>query len=112
MDTVAPAPSKVTTSDSVAKHLAYYKSKHRTRGCKITHMIGIPMIAVGWMLLPFNRKAFLQLQVGGWILQFIGHFVFEHNKPVILEVRDPKTVISALIFVYEEWSHALNGDDL
>lgn len=112
MDTLIPDEKKVTTRDSVAEHLRYYKSKHRTRGCKITHMIGIPMIAIAWLALPFSRKAFVQLHTGGWILQFIGHYVFERNKPVILEVRDPKTVISALIFTYEEWHRLIKGEDL
>ncbi|MBI2810633.1 MAG: DUF962 domain-containing protein [Candidatus Melainabacteria bacterium] len=112
MDTIAPAETKLSSRDSVAQHLRFYKSKHRTKGCKITHMIGIPMIAIGWMCLPFSRKAFLQLHTGGWILQFIGHYVFEHNKPVILEVRDPKTVVSALIFTCEEWRRLLDGEEL
>jgi uncharacterized membrane protein YGL010W len=112
MDTIAPPETTITSRDSVAQHLRYYKSKHRTKGCKITHMIGIPMIVIAWMSLPFSRKAFFQLHTGGWILQFIGHYVFEHNKPVILEVRDPKTVASALIFVWEEWRRLLDGEEL
>ncbi|HEY9775887.1 MAG TPA: Mpo1-like protein [Planktothrix sp.] len=84
-------------------NLAYYKSQHLTVGCKITHMIGIPMIAASFFVLPFNRRRFAELQAVGWFLQFLGHFAFEHNKPVLLEVRSPYTVASALVFVYEEW---------
>lgn len=75
-------------------------------------MIGIPMIVLAWLSLPFSRKAFFQLHTGGWILQFIGHYVFEHNKPVIFEVRDPKTVFAALIFITEEWRRLFNGEEL
>jgi hypothetical protein len=38
--------------------------------------------------------------------------VFEHNKPVILEVRDPKTVFAALIFITEEWRRLLKGEEI
>ncbi len=112
MDSIAQEDTQISPRDSVVQHLRYYKSKHRTKGCKVTHMIGVPMIVLAWLSLPFSRKAFFQLHTGGWILQFIGHFVFEHNKPVILEVRDPKTVVSALVFVWEEWRRLLNGEEL
>lgn len=112
MDSISPLPTKLNPRDDLKAHLRFYKSKHRTKGCKVTHMIGIPMIAMAFVCLPFSRKAFLQLQVGGWILQFIGHFVFEHNKPVIFEARDPLTVVSAFIFIYEEWTRLMRGDDL
>jgi uncharacterized membrane protein YGL010W len=112
MDSISPIPTKLTPRDDLKQHLRFYKSKHRTKGCKITHMIGIPMIAVSFLCLPFSRKAFLQLQTGGWILQFIGHFVFEHNKPVIFEAADPKTLVSALLFTAGEWTRLLDGEDL
>jgi uncharacterized membrane protein YGL010W len=85
------------------RYLAYYSSQHRTFGCKVTHMVGVPMIAASIFLLPINRKASGQMFLGGWLLQFIGHFVFEHNTPVVLEVRDPKMLLAALIFVGLEW---------
>lgn len=88
------------------EHLHHYKSQHESPGCKITHMIGIPMIAISFLVLPFNRKAFIQLQLGGWALQFIGHFLFEKNKPVFMRESNPLTIGSALVFCAQEWKNA------
>ncbi len=94
------------------ERLAYYRSRHRTVGCKITHMVGIPIIALSFPALLFNRKLAFQMHSVGWILQFIGHYVFEHNKPVLLETKDPLIVLAALQFCAEEWSRALSGQTL
>ena len=92
--------------------LNYYRSQHRTVGCKITHMVGIPIIALSFPTLLFNRKLAFQLHTAGWILQFIGHYVFEHNKPVILETKDPLILLAALQFCGDEWDQALQGKSL
>ncbi len=85
------------------EHLHHYHSEHSTLGCKLTHMIGIPLIAMSFFVLPFSRKAFLRMQVGGWLLQFIGHFVFEKNKPVFMQKNTPLTLGTALVFCTQEW---------
>ncbi len=85
------------------EHLSHYNSEHSSLGCKLTHMIGIPMIAMSFLILPFSRKAFYRLQAGGWILQFIGHFVFEKNKPVFMRKNTPLTIGTALVFCTKEW---------
>jgi uncharacterized membrane protein YGL010W len=90
-------------------HLRFYRSQHRTVGCRATHMIGVPMIVVSLLVLPFNWKASAQLQIVGWILQFIGHSVFEHNKPVLLEMRDPITLWAALVFVFDLWRRLIRS---
>jgi uncharacterized membrane protein YGL010W len=70
-------------------------------------MVGVPMILLSVILLPFKPKAAVKLQAGGWLLQAVGHFVFEHNKPVLLEVHDAMTVWSALVFVYRLWQRLI-----
>jgi|ERR1700733_7548343 uncharacterized membrane protein YGL010W len=97
---------------SFDKRLAYYRSQHRTLGCKITHMVGVPLIALSFPVFLLNRRLAAQMQEVGWTLQFIGHFVFEHNKPVFLEAADPLTALAALVFVADEWHRALKGDSL
>ncbi len=94
------------------RDFAYYSSQHRTLGCKVTHMFGVPMIAASVCLLPFNRKISGQMLLYGWILQFIGHFVFEHNMPVVLEVHNPSMLLAALIFVGQEWKRFFCGEKL
>ena len=65
-----------------------YSAAHRTDGCKITHLAGVPMIALSVIWLPCNWRVSVVLFVVGWILQFIGHYVFEHNSPMILAKKD------------------------
>ncbi len=111
-DTPSERNGHALAEKSFHANFEYYESRHRTVGCKVTHMFGIPMIAVSFLVLPFSRKAFAQLQFWGWILQLVGHIVFEHNRPVLLEVRSPYTAISALVFVYKEWQRALERRSL
>ncbi len=46
----------------------------------------------------------------GWFLQFLGHYAFEHNKPILFtRGRSPYTLLSALVFVGEEWMDTVRG---
>lgn len=95
---------------SLSAHLKYYRSQHKTLGCKITHLVGIPMIVLSLPMLLFDRRRAFSLFGLGWLLQFIGHYVFEKNKPIVLSARrSPYTLVSALIFVTEEWMDTLNS---
>jgi len=94
---------------SFRERLNYYRTQHRTVGCRLTHMIGIPLIAVSVLCLPFNLKRAVKYQGLGWILQFIGHHYFEHNKPVLMEMKDPLTAVAALRFVYDQWKDFFQG---
>lgn len=67
----------------------------------------MPMIILSILILPWRPRTAAALQVGGWLLQGIGHYVFEHNKPVLLEVRDTMTIWSALVFVFKLWKNFL-----
>jgi len=98
--------------DAVAANYVYYQSRHRTPGCKITHMVGVPMIALSIILLPFHPRRAIQMNIVGWILQLIGHYVFEKNKPVFLEMRDPIVMLSAMRFTFAEWKRLLQGKKL
>jgi uncharacterized membrane protein YGL010W len=63
-----------------------YAESHQHPVNKLTHSIGIPMIAVSILLIPLCLFAAgmwriaLGLFVVGWILQFIGH-AFEGKPP-------------------------------
>jgi uncharacterized membrane protein YGL010W len=90
--------------------LKYYRSQHKSVGCKITHMVGVPMIAMSFPIALFNRRLATQFQAIGWFLQFTGHYVFEHNQPVFVDANDPLTAAVALVFVANEWNRALSID--
>lgn len=63
-----------------------YSESHQHPVNKLTHTIGIPMIAVSILLIPlaFFISGFwmipLALFVAGWIFQFVGH-AFEGKPP-------------------------------
>ena len=67
-----------------------YAESHQHPINRVTHSIGIPMIAVSILLIPaclfftgFWRIA-LGLFVAGWVLQFVGHYI-EGKPPEFLK---------------------------
>ena len=61
--------------------MAYYRTQHTSRGARITHLVGTPVIAAGIPLLFTKPRAGLPMFLGGWLLQIAGHRFFEHNLP-------------------------------
>ncbi len=63
-----------------------YSKSHQNPINKLTHTVGIPMIALSLLLIPtsFFVAGFWKIPLGlfviGWILQFIGHY-FEGKPP-------------------------------
>ena len=85
-------------------HRRHYRANHRTLGCKVTHMFGVPLIVASLVTLFFAWKLALLMFGIGWALQFAGHYLFEGNKPVLFaDPSNPLTYFYAVIFVAEEW---------
>jgi uncharacterized membrane protein YGL010W len=63
-----------------ASFIEGYKAKHRHPVNRLTHSVGIPAIVVSLPLFLFSWRWALALFVGGWVLQFVGHFI-EGNQP-------------------------------
>lgn len=67
-----------------------YSESHQNKINQITHKIGIPLIAVSILSIPFLLifdgfwKISLSLFVIGWIFQFIGHY-FEGKPPEFMK---------------------------
>ncbi len=81
-----------------------YRADHRTLGCRLTHMIGVPMIVCSLLILPFNRRVGLLLFAVGWLFQFAGHYIFEGNRPAFFSSRHLLlNLLSALVLVAQEW---------
>lgn len=98
---------------SFQEHMQLYREEHRTTGCKISHLIGVPMIVASFPMLVFNWRWAIALFVVGWIFQFAGHRFFEKNRPVLM--ADPAnwlTYFAAIIFVAQEWTALLTGRGL
>ncbi|MBX9877477.1 MAG: DUF962 domain-containing protein [Candidatus Obscuribacterales bacterium] len=95
--------------DEFQSQLAEYRRQHSTKGCRITHMIGVPLIALSIPVSFFNKRLATGMFVIGWIFQFIGHIVYQHNRPMFMtEMRSPATILAALTFVTEEWIQFLD----
>jgi len=67
-----------------------YSESHQHPINKLTHALGIPMIALSIMLIPtffFEQGMWLTsliLFISGWLLQFIGHY-FEGKPPEFMK---------------------------
>ena len=83
------------------EYLVEYAADHAHLGTRITHMVGIPMIVASLPLFPINPVGAGALFVGGWTLQFIGHYVFEHNDPKFFS--DPANLVIGVIWTAAEW---------
>jgi uncharacterized membrane protein YGL010W len=102
-----------TKMSTLKVHLDHYKSQHRTLGCKILHLIGIPVLVLSIPMFLVNRRRSAALFSLGWICQFVGHYCFERNKPVLLsEMRNPLTIVAALIYVWDGWRTVFRGCSL
>jgi uncharacterized membrane protein YGL010W len=72
-----------------------YKQDHQHPVNKALHSVGIPMIVVSLVVVPFNPLLGAAMFVFGWILQFVGH-AFEGKMPTFM--RDPRAFLIAPIW--------------
>jgi uncharacterized membrane protein YGL010W len=78
-----------------------YASEHTKLGTKLTHMVGIPMIVASFPTALVSPPAAGGLFVGGWALQFAGHYLFEKNQPAFF--GDPYYLLVGPVWVAVEW---------
>ena len=70
-----------TAPESFEEFWPYYVSQHQDPTCRKLHFIGTS-IALGCVAIaPLYPQALLVAPVAGYGLAWIGHFVFEKNKP-------------------------------
>ncbi len=81
----------------------FYVRNHRTLGCRVTHLAGIPLIALSFLLLPKRPKTSVMLGAVGYALQILGHYVFEKNTPVLMRTKDVRVIPVAFAFIGYEW---------
>jgi uncharacterized membrane protein YGL010W len=76
-----------------------YKAQHTTRGCKITHIIGIPLILASIYVVIFLRNPLgIDIFLMGWLLQLLGHSL-EGNSPSLSE--SPMALIYGIVFLLD-----------
>ena len=88
---------------SFRQYMLDYRDAHQQRGTRITHMFGIPMIVASLPIFPFNPLLGGGMFVGGWALQFIGHYAFEHNNPKFF--GEPLNLLVGVVWAAVEWAH-------
>lgn len=86
---------------SLGEYLALYEAEHTKFATKLTHMVGIPMIVFSLPAAFVNPPVAAALFVGGWALQFVGHYVFEGNRPAFY--GDPYYLLVGPVWVAAEW---------
>jgi len=111
MDVPSPimglAKRLLTPQKSLRGYLTDYAREHTKLGTKITHMIGIPMIVASVPTVFVSPPAAGALFVGGWALQFIGHYVFEKNKPAFF--YDPYYLLVGPVWVGLEFAQMVGA---
>jgi hypothetical protein len=76
-------PAFPTHFDSFEKFYPFYLSEHRNRMCKLMHFIGMccaQATLVGIVLTGRWQQIWI-LPIFGYGFAWVGHFVFEKNKP-------------------------------
>jgi uncharacterized membrane protein YGL010W len=73
-------------------------------------MVGVPLIFLSLPIFLRHRQTGLKLFAAGWALQFVGHYFFEKNQPVLFS-RDthPMTILASAVYVYQSWARLLSG---
>jgi uncharacterized membrane protein YGL010W len=86
---------------TLREYIGLYEREHTQFGTKLTHMVGIPMIALSIPTAFVNLPLAGGMFAGGWALQFIGHYAFEHNKPAFYS--DPYYMLVGAAWAAAEW---------
>jgi len=86
---------------SLRQYMTLYAREHTKLGTKLTHMVGIPMIVASIPTALVNPPLAGGLFVGGWTLQYVGHYVFEKNRPAFY--GDPYYLLVGPVWALAEW---------
>ena len=86
---------------SLREYIALYEKEHTKLGTKLTHMVGIPMIVAAFPTAVVSPPFAGGLFVGGWALQYAGHWIFEKNSPAFYS--DPYYLLVGPAWTLAEW---------
>ncbi|MFN0252826.1 MAG: Mpo1-like protein [Kofleriaceae bacterium] len=93
--------------ESFEEFWPFYVSQHQDPTCRKLHFVGTT-IAMGCLAAaPFNPWLALAAPVAGYGFAWVGHFVFEKNKPA--SWLGPKEFVWSLRGDLRMWKHTLLG---
>jgi len=85
-----------------------YAIAHQSLGCRLHHMVGIPMLIASLPIMLLSPLAGQIFFVGGLVHQIAGHLIYEGNFPAIINSGNPlKTMWVAIKFVYRDWKRLI-----
>ncbi|MFB2778681.1 Mpo1-like protein [Shewanella mangrovisoli] len=72
---------------SFAEFYPFYLSQHQDLSCRRLHFIGslLVLLLLGATLLTANGWLLLFIPLVGYGFAWVGHFVFEHNRPATFQ---------------------------
>jgi uncharacterized membrane protein YGL010W len=94
-------------SASLDNYLRTYQRDHQHPMNRLTHLVGIPAIVASLPLLVKRPGLGAKLFVGGWALQFLGHW-FEAKPPSFVS-RDWRYLAIGPLWIANEWAEILTG---
>lgn len=94
-------------SASLDDYLRTYQRDHQHPMNRLTHLVGIPAIVASLPLLVKRPGLGAKLFVGGWALQFLGHW-FEAKPPSFVS-RDWRYLAIGPLWIANEWAEILTG---
>ena len=73
--------------NSFAEFYPYYLEEHRNPTCRRLHYVGslLVLVVLGYALLSGQWLWLLALPVIGYGFAWVGHFVFERNRPATFQ---------------------------
>ena len=96
--------------------IEFYEATHANKANRLLHVIGIPIIAggtTGLIIFPRYSPPWV-LSAGsftfGWVLNFVGHGIFEKNKPAFAD--DPLSFLAGPAWDLMNLKHALAGGEI
>jgi uncharacterized membrane protein YGL010W len=89
-----------------SEYMAQYALEHTKRGTKLTHMVGIPLVALSVPVAIMDWRAAIAMFVVGWIFQLVGHRI-EGNRPAFLS--DPLYLLVGVAWVCREFGEMLGA---
>lgn len=73
--------------NSLKDFYPYYLTEHSDPTCRMFHYVGTSLViaVLIWFILDMAWWKFLLIPVAGYSFAWVGHFVFEKNKPATFQ---------------------------